>query len=88
MAGLEARGFICGAVTIPCGHAQIYPFVPPSQSGHKSIYWALLTDFLPFQVCSRLVQARTCVLGIRAINPGSLYRELSKSPCRKQALAL
>lgn len=32
-AGLEARSFISGSVTIPRGHAQIYPFVLPSQSG-------------------------------------------------------
>ena len=60
MAELETRAFI--SVSIPRGHAQIYPFVPPSQSGNKSIYWALLTDLLPFQVCSRLAQAGTCVL--------------------------
>lgn len=61
-AGLEAHGFISGSVTIPCGHAQIYPFVPPSQSGNKSIYWSLLIDLLPFQVCSRLTQPGTCFL--------------------------
>jgi len=62
MAGLEAHGFISGFITTPYGHIQIYPPVPPSQSGNKDIYWALLTDFQPFQVCSRLAQAGTCIL--------------------------
>lgn len=75
MAGLEARGFICGSVTIPPVRAQIYPFVPSSQPGNQSIYWALLTDFLHFQVCGCLAQARTLRLGSRAINPGSLYQK-------------
>lgn len=62
MAGLEAAGVVSGSVTIPFAHAPVEPFVLHPGLGNKSIYWALLPDFLPFQVCSRLVQVRAFIL--------------------------